>query len=94
MKNTSPGERGRGQQPTPSRDQRGLANEPRPGLGSRAASGSKAAPPPARRGRKVKATTDGKVYQEPIPEPREQAPDSYAHEEERSTGVSGHSGGT
>ena len=75
----------------------GLANEPRPGLGSR---GDYADPAPipteplpeAKSASKPEATKHG--YEEPRPEPREQPPDSLAHEQERSTGVSGHLGNT
>ncbi len=41
---------------------------------------------------KPRATKRG--YEEPRPEPREQAPDSLAHEQERQTGMSGQSSGT
>ena len=73
----------------------GLANEARPGLGTRADDGRKRARPDApmkeaKSRSKPEATRHG--YEEPRPEPREQASDSMAHEEERSTGESGHSG--
>ena len=73
----------------------GLANEARPGLGTRADDGRKRPRPDtpmkeATSRSKPEATRRG--YEEPRPEPREQAPDSMAHEEERSTGESGHSG--
>jgi hypothetical protein len=75
----------------------GLANEARPGLGSRADDADPAEAPdvsaPRKKDRsKPEATPRG--YEEPRPEPREQSPDSLAHEQERSTGVSGHSGST
>jgi hypothetical protein len=75
----------------------GLANEARPGLGTREDDGRKRARPDApmkeaKSRSKPQATRRG--YEEPRPEPREQASDSMAHEEERSTGVSGHSGMT
>jgi hypothetical protein len=75
----------------------GLANEARPGLGTRADDKDPSAIPntPAKKSRseeKPRATKHG--HEEPRPEPREQAPDSMAHEQERSTGVSGHSGNT
>lgn len=74
---------------------KGLANEARPGLGTRNADpkpASKAKLPPAKSGQKPEATPRG--YEEPRPEPREQPPDSRAHDEERSTGISGQSSGT
>lgn len=78
----------------------GLANEVRPGLGTRSQAETvrnnpAAAPKPARPvvdPNQPKATRYG--YDEPRPEPREQPADSPEHEAERSTGVSGHSGGT
>jgi hypothetical protein len=74
----------------------GLANEARPGLGSRTENQSEppvpaSAPPEAKSPGKPKATPHG--YEEPRPAPRDQPPDTRAHEEERSTGVSGQSGG-
>ena len=78
----------------------GLANEARPGLGSRAENEAARNDPAAasdmidkplvKDSGKPKATRYG--YSEPTPEPREQAPNSFAHEEERSTGASGQSG--
>lgn len=72
----------------------GLANEARPGLGTRADDPQPAAasetPEEAESLTKPRATRLG--YEEPRPEPREQDPNSFAHEEERSTGVSGHMG--
>lgn len=75
----------------------GLANEARPGLGTRAEDEAKRNDPgaddvdrPMKTTGKPKATRYG--YDEPLPEPREQAPNSFAHEEERSTGASGQSG--
>ena len=74
----------------------GLANEARPGLGTRADNPDPAAipdasPKEAKSGSKPKATKHG--YEEPRAEPREQPSDSRAHDEERSTGVSGQSSG-
>jgi hypothetical protein len=73
----------------------GLANEARPGLGTRSDDPNpdaipKTSPKEAKSDSKPQATPHG--YEEPRPEPREQAPDSMAHEQERSSGVSGHSG--
>ena len=73
----------------------GLANEARPGLGTRADGGVPMDMPKtplkeAKSRSKPEATRHG--YEEPRPEPREQESDSRAHEEERSTGESGHSG--
>lgn len=73
----------------------GLANEVRPGLGTRADYADPSPipnrpPKEAKSKSKPEATPHG--YEEPRPEPREQPSDSLAHEEERSTGVSGHSG--
>jgi hypothetical protein len=76
----------------------GLANAARPGLGSReddAVPDAADAPPRKEKSgaeSKPRATRNG--YEEPRPEPREQASDSFAHEQERSTGVSGHTGNT
>lgn len=78
----------------------GLANEARPGLGSRADKADPAASegPKGRGRRRVKTDDTGKPkatpygYEEPRPEPREQAPDTMAHDQERSTGTSGHMG--
>jgi hypothetical protein len=76
----------------------GLANEARPGLGSRADDADPAAPPKKKTAKK--AATDGKPtatkrgYEEPRPEPREQPPNTMAHEQERQTGMSGQSSGT
>ena len=75
----------------------GLANEARPGLGTRGDNVDPASGPEADAGgeqdpeAKPEATEHG--YEEPRPEPREQAPDSLAHDQERSTGVSGQSSG-
>jgi len=74
----------------------GLVNESRPGLGARspAQGGPPNDPAAAPDGLETegapRATPRG--YVEPRPEPREQPSDSYAHEQERSTGVSGHLG--
>lgn len=74
----------------------GLANEARPGLGSRAdeADPDEAptkAPKEAKSKSKPRATPHG--YEEPRPAPRDQPPNTMAHEMERSTGMSGQSGG-
>lgn len=78
----------------------GLANEARPGLGTRADETDPAASErvKGRSRRRAKVDDTGKPkatpygYEEPRPEPREQAPDTLAHEQERSTGTSGHMG--
>lgn len=75
----------------------GLANEARPGLGTRddnwdPASAKATANDKTADTSKPRATPHG--YEEPRPEPREQPADSFAHEQERSTGVSGQSSGT
>lgn len=79
----------------------GLANEARPGLGTRSEEeqvrNNPAVVPKRAKSAPVdpnapKATPYG--YEEPRPEPREQPSDSPEHEAERSTGVSGHMGGT
>lgn len=70
----------------------GLANEARPGLGSRGES------PPAK---KAKSSAGPAHDRDPLgrdkpivrPAPREQKPDSMARELERDTGVSGHAAG-
>jgi hypothetical protein len=78
----------------------GLANEVRPGLGTRAKTGQS-------KGSKAGTKSAGLVRYDkeplgrvaPLPPakprraPREQAPDSLAHELERDTGVSGHTSG-
>jgi len=75
----------------------GLTHEARPGLGTRPMEG---APAGAKKPRTKAAEKKGKPratkrgYEEPRPEPREQAPDSLAHEQERQTGMSGQSSGT
>lgn len=63
----------------------GLANEARPGLGTRAVSGGK--PKAKAKGRSLKG------YTEPRPAPREQHPGTMAHELELQTGMSGQSSG-
>jgi hypothetical protein len=75
----------------------GLANETRPGLGTRAVDQETGASL-----RRVKARSTGKqrAADGPLtpdqrrPEPIEQNSSSLAQEEERSTGVSGHTGAT
>jgi hypothetical protein len=77
----------------------GLANEARPGLGTRGTDADPRNPEPAGR------RTDSKVAEDAIeaepphpperkPTPAEQDSDSLAQEQQRSTGVSGHAGGT
>lgn len=78
----------------------GLANEARPGLGTRAEDEEARNDPAEARERvdkplvkdsgKPKATRYG--YSEPRPEPREQDANSLAHELERQTGASGQMG--
>ncbi|HEX2854808.1 MAG TPA: hypothetical protein VHO24_16365 [Opitutaceae bacterium] len=78
----------------------GLANEGRPGLGTRADAvnpGASVADVP----RREKGKADAKGGDRPVPkppeerhEPEEQDPNSLAQEQQRSTGVSGHAGGT
>ena len=100
----SPGERAAARDAVGERERRpgdaGLANEARPGFGTRA-NEEEVNPAPRRpRGRGLrgpvsqsgapKATRYG--YEEPRPEPREQASDSLAHDQERSTAASGHTG--
>jgi len=78
--------------PTPPPAKSGLANEARPGLGSRTK--------PAKR--EAKPLSAAPHDHEPLgrdkpldsPAPREQAPNSRAHAQERDTGVSGHTGAT
>ena len=77
----------------------GLANEARPGLGTRGEDEVSRNNPAETEESSLKGV--GKLgkpkatrysYDEPRPEPREQAPNSLAHEQERSTGASGQSG--
>jgi hypothetical protein len=91
----SPGSRATIKQRTKKPRNVGLANEARPGLGTRGDDRARSSETPMKEAKsrsKPQATTHG--YEEPRPEPREQASDSMAHEQERSTGVSGHSGNT
>lgn len=73
----------------------GLANEPRPGLGTRASKPGverkEGAPLKPWRTRAVKAA---KKYQEPRPAPQEEPADDLLQAQERSTGMSGQSAGT
>ena len=75
----------------------GLANEARPGLGTRGDGVDASTAPDAAAveddgpATKPEATEHG--YEEPAPPPREQPSDSLEHEQERSTGVSGQSSG-
>ena len=91
----SPGSRETFPERTRKPDDVGLANEARPGLGSRSENQNEprpaSAPPEAKFPGKPKATPH--AYEEPRPAPRDQPPDTRAHEEERSTGVSGQSSG-
>lgn len=74
----------------------GLANEARPGLGTRADEAEPKPAPGAHRPdrREPRAPEAAKKFQPPRPDPQEQGADSLAQEEQRSTGVSGHSSGT
>ena len=69
----------------------GLANELRPGLGTR-----RKAAPSKTSGVKRKTKTDreplGRVAPLPPSKPREEPADTFAHELEHDTGVSGHLG--
>jgi hypothetical protein len=81
----------------------GLANEPRPGLGARKkkSSAKPAKKTPARKAAKRKRTAHdkeplGRVAPLPPEKPdqqREEQSDTFAREQERDTGVSGHMGG-
>jgi len=79
---------------TESPSETGLANEVRPGLGTR----KKPAPTRLGRGKTQPAAHDHEPAGRDAPlvprEPQEQPSDSMAHELERDSGVSGHSGGT
>jgi hypothetical protein len=72
----------------------GLANEARPGLGTRADNPDPAAAPAPDQNvsKSDPPQATPYAYEEPRPEPRDQPPDSRPHQEERSTGVSGHTG--
>lgn len=78
----------------------GLANEGRPGLGTRADAVSPGASPadvPKREKKQAVAEGGDRPVPKPPedrPEPEEQDPNSLAQEQQRSTGVSGHAGGT
>jgi hypothetical protein len=81
----------------------GLANEARPGLGTRADM-KKPKGPKKKPTTRLKKPKPGPHDDEPLgrvaplppakprPAPRDQRPDSLAHEQERDTGVSGHTG--
>jgi hypothetical protein len=73
----------------------GLANETRPGLGTRARENPKTGRPEATPEERA-ASVEGDVPHPPEarPEPSEQDSDSLAQEQQRDTGVSGHTGGT
>lgn len=77
---------------TPPPGQGGLASEARPGIGARGPG------PKPKRSKTLSTPHDHEPLGRDAPliprEPQEQAPDSRAHELERDTGVSGHSGGT
>ena len=81
--------------PVPGR-QAGLGNPLRPGLGTSTGNHGMENPRPGRPAAAGEVEGSPKAtphaYEEPRPEPREQPPDSFNHEIERSTGVSGHSG--
>ena len=82
----------------------GLANEARPGLGTRA-DVIKAKTTTKKSATKIKKLKPSRHDAEPLgrvaplppakprPAPREQPPNSLGHEQERDTGVSGHTGG-
>jgi hypothetical protein len=75
----------------------GLANEARPGLGTRAAEEAPGeAPKPEKTDTEgePRAVKAAKHHQAPRPEPQEQDPASLEQEIQRSTGVSGHMGGS
>jgi hypothetical protein len=70
----------------------GLANETRPGLGTRRDEPFPGEPPRAEEG-VADPESSREPNDKPVPrEPQEQMPDSWAHEAERQTGVSGHLG--
>lgn len=80
----------------------GLANEARPGLGTRRDETAPVETPKEETSNKVSGEGNVSKRQrsslepndKPLPkDPQEQPPDSWAHEAERSTGVSGHTGG-
>lgn len=73
----------------------GLANEARPGLGTRADRGDSKPEEgrPLRTGR-PRAQKAAKTYREPTPPPQEEPADEMIREQEHSTGVSGQSAGT
>ncbi len=80
----------------------GLANEARPGLGTRADETAGSKPGDARLPDPEQENDDLPLRQrssrepndKPLPrDPQEQRPDTWAREEERDTGVSGHLGG-
>ena len=70
----------------------GLANAARPGLGTRA--GERAGTGHRQDEKPVRQDHEPLGRNAPLPprQPREQKPDSPAHERERDTGVSGHTG--
>jgi hypothetical protein len=70
----------------------GLANENRPGLGTRAEGGDQ--PDPRDRPVDVQRQASDQGQTTKRPEPREQKSDSLAQEQQRSTGMSGMSSGT
>lgn len=76
--------------------QAGLANEARPGLGTRADEGvtKREEGTALKQPGKPRAPAAARNYREPAPAPQEQRPDTMAHELERSTGMSGQSSGT
>jgi hypothetical protein len=74
----------------------GLANEARPGLGTRGVDNDPGAAPAAEEDSSPAADAKKSPPQPPEqrPSPQEQDPDSLAQELQRDTGVSGHMGGS
>jgi hypothetical protein len=74
----------------------GLANQTRPGLGEREGSDDGLKPLRATKGKPTPHDKEPLGRDAPLPPraPREQKPDSVAHEQERDTGMSGQSSGT
>jgi len=72
----------------------GLANEVRPGLGTRTADAEPAGEAKAKDMVAAASADPQKLPKPPLnrPAPREQRPDSFAHEQERDTGAPGLSG--
>lgn len=73
----------------------GLANEARPGLGTRADEKDRRRKEGAPlRPLRAKAPKAARTYREPTPPPQEEPADRLVQEQERSTGMSGQSAGT